>query len=797
MLLRKVPNLKVKHLNEPAFCDLLEYATLKDECIILKNGSLLQIYEIFPEDNNLKNEDELNHLRSYMDKCLLKLDGHWSINCDVLRLKSEHYYPFFQGQNKAALFFDKERIKAFKNKPYYESKFYLSLCYTGKNRAQRAVSSLFLKQMEASISKKELTLKVISDFRAQTKVISESLKACFDLKLLSVKKDFYLNSHEALSFIKYCICGKKTPVAIPYNNCYLDCLISNDDFVSGLTPKIGNKYIACIAIDGLPSESKFLILDKLSTLDFEYRFHTRFICMDALASRFSLEKYKRLWQQKRKGILAQIFNQNSSDYNAFAQEQLEDINKAQKLLDDGSEIFGRYTALILILDEDFKNLEIKALKAVHAIESLGFGARIETVNANEAYLGSLPGHNFYNVRRNLISSKILSDLLPLNAPNLGEKYSPNPLFGTKASALMQSYSQTLDPVFINLHDKDLGNSLVVGPPGTGKSVLLGQIMLNLLRYKDMQIFCFDKGYSFYGLGKACEANNINLSKNLCFCPLEFLETQEDLSFAEDFLETIFTLNEIELNTENRVEISDALKILQTNSKDKRTITDFSLMLSSRSLKEALLDYKIGQKAGFFDSESNIDLNNPFTIFECAEVFEYPKRFLIPLLKHIFNLIKRKFTGSTPGAIVLDEAWIMLKHNLFAKELLTWFKTLRKSNVSVILATQSLCDLEKSEIFETLLDCVKTRFFLPNPDAVSKPLIEAYLHFGLRESEILRISQGIKKRDLFLQKPDLFLNILNLIENKELRLLTQASAQSVPYIDKLLEKYGPTFYKEEF
>ncbi len=140
---------------------------------------------------------------------------------------------------------------------------------------------------------------------------------------------------------------------------------------------------------------------------------------------------------------------------------------------------------------------------------------------------------------------------------------------------------------------------------------------------------------------------------------------------------------------------------------------------------------------------------------------------------------------------------MLKHNLFAKELLTWFKTLRKSNVSVILATQSLCDLEKSEIFETLLDCVKTRFFLPNPDAVSKPLIEAYLHFGLRESEILRISQGIKKRDLFLQKPDLFLNILNLIENKELRLLTQASAQSVPYIDKLLEKYGPTFYKEEF
>ena len=37
--------------------------------------------------------------------------------------------------------------------------------------------------------------------------------------------------------------------------------------------------------------------------------------------------------------------------------------------------------------------------------------------------------------------------------------------------------------YLNLHQKDLGNTAVVGPPGSGKSVLLGSLILNLMRYK--------------------------------------------------------------------------------------------------------------------------------------------------------------------------------------------------------------------------------------------------------------------------------------------------------------------------
>jgi hypothetical protein len=46
-------------------------------------------------------------------------------------------------------------------------------------------------------------------------------------------------------------------------------------------------------------------------------------------------------------------------------------------------------------------------------------------------------------------------------------------------------------------------------------------------------------------------------------------------------------------------------------------------------------------------------------------------------------------------LVLDEAWIFLDHPLFAARIREWLKTLRKKNVAVLFATQSLADIASS------------------------------------------------------------------------------------------------------
>lgn len=52
-------------------------------------------------------------------------------------------------------------------------------------------------------------------------------------------------------------------------------------------------------------------------------------------------------------------------------------------------------------------------------------------------------------------------------------------------------------------------------------------------------------------------------------------------------------------------------------------------------------------------------------------------------------------NGTCGAIIIDEAWMMLANEEFSKQLITWIKTFRKHNVAIVLATQSINDLSKA------------------------------------------------------------------------------------------------------
>jgi type IV secretion system protein VirB4 len=58
------------------------------------------------------------------------------------------------------------------------------------------------------------------------------------------------------------------------------------------------------------------------------------------------------------------------------------------------------------------------------IQREGFTARIETVNTMEAWLGTLPGHPVPNVRRPLIHTANLADMLPLAGVWTGRRRTP-------------------------------------------------------------------------------------------------------------------------------------------------------------------------------------------------------------------------------------------------------------------------------------------------------------------------------------------------------------------------------------
>ncbi len=123
--------------------------------------------------------------------------------------------------------------------------------------------------------------------------------------------------------------------------------------------------------------------------------------------------------------------------------------------------------------------------------------------------------------------------------------------------------------------------------------------------------------------------------------------------------------------------------------------------------------------------------------------------VLPVLTWLFHRLEARFDGR-PSLLILDEAWIYLDNPLFAARIREWLKVLRKRNVSVIFATQSLADIADSTIAPAIIESCPQRIFLPNDRAIEPQAREAYERFGLNSRQIDLIAQATPKRHYYLQ-----------------------------------------------
>jgi len=103
---------------------------------------------------------------------------------------------------------------------------------------------------------------------------------------------------------------------------------------------------------------------------------------------------------------------------------------------------------------------------------------------------------------------------------------------------------------------------------------------------------------------------------------------------------------------------------------------------------------------------------------------HSKALVAPVLTYLFHKLEARFDGK-PTFLILDEAWVFLDDPMFADRIREWLKVLRKKNVSVIFATQSLADIANSPIAPAIIESCLSRIFLPNNRAMEPQQKEAY------------------------------------------------------------------------
>src|SRR3546814_6550755 len=116
---------------------------------------------------------------------------------------------------------------------------------------------------------------------------------------------------------------------------------------------------------------------------------------------------------------------------------------------------------------------------------------------------------------------------------------------------------------------------------------------------------------------------------------------------------------------------------------------------------------------------------------------------------LFHRIEQRFDGR-PTLLILDEAWSLFDDPLFAARIREWLKTLRKKNVAVLFATQSLADITESSIAPAIIESCPQRILLPNDRAIEPQSRQAYERFGLNDRQIELIARATPTRHYYLQ-----------------------------------------------
>lgn len=736
--------------------DLLLYDSLVDDgVLLLQDGALLAGWSFRGPDMASATHAEMAALSARLNS-VMRLGGGWMVQCDAVRGRAPEYPGHGAFPDPVTALIDEERRQQFSTEgSHYESEYFLTLTFLPPEETEERLKGFIF---EGKKEYKSSARKALDYFNSRIATFEDLFSSLFQVQRLKARRlvdgsGFPRFQDDLLRYVHRCVTMLDHPFDRPEIPAYLSDVLGSQDLVAGISPKVGRHHLRVVAIDGFPRLSFPGILGALDTLPIEYRWNTRAVVLDTEQARALLDKTRRKWRSRVRGWKDQLLRTETGPTNLYAQEMAVDAEEAMSVAASGDVQFCLYTTLIICFDENEARLEESAALVVKTVQNLGFACRVESVNALEAWRGSLPGDGYRNARRVVLHTLNLADMMPITAVWAGSRRNPSPLMPPNSPPLLYAATTGATPFRFNLHVGDLGHTLMVGPPGAGKSTFLGALTAQWFRYPRAQVFAFDKGYSLYVLTKAAggEFYDIGGEKtHWSFCPLKEIDTPSDVAWAVDWLEGLCTLQDFKVTPRERNALADAVGLLQNSP--TRTLTELCANVQDAEVREALQYYTLAGAMGhLLDADEDMLGNGRFLTFETEHLMNLGEKAVVAVLLYLFRRIEKRLDGS-PTLVPLDEAWVYLRHNLFRERVRDWLKTLRKLNGAVLLATQNLSDIFNSPIRDVVLESCPTKVLLPNAEAANPASRQFYESIGLNEREIEIVQKSIPKRQYYVASP---------------------------------------------
>jgi type IV secretion system protein VirB4 len=722
--------------------------------VVQKDGVLQKSFAFRGPDLEASAGIHVQNLSRHLSDSIKRLGTGWGVQFEVQRFVTREY-PGAVFDNLAAYLVDKERERAFKAwGKHFESSYYLTFVYKPPREITRkALSRLYTETGYESAMKEN-----VEYFLRHVEEVTGILEAHVMIAPL--------DNEETTAYLHSSVSGNRQYIEFPRDPVLLDRILPDQALETSLTMKLGEEYIPIVGVMDFPKETYPAIFDGLNKALLEYRWVTRYICLDKEEGIRRSEKAQKAHRSNKVGWLHSFISAASREpvkqVNGGAIVKEEDSAAAQIELDTDEVSLGLYTSNVMVWDRDLKRARAKAAAVGKTVQRAGFTCREETYNAFEAWKGMMPGNMTANIRALPLVSSTFSHVVPLSSiwAGMQENGFAEEISGTGLPHLVCSTREGT-PFFLNLNPRDVGHTTVWGPTGAGKSTLTNLLELQFLKYPRSRVIVLDKGRSarqpcMAAGGKYYEPGTAGVT----FQPLGELESEADRRWAAEYVETLLELQRVTVTPDMGAAIHDGITLMKDIPAVKRTLTTFCQTVNYQEretrrpvIKEGLRPYCLGGKYGtIFDAEeTNIGLTTRYVVLEMERLMNMGEGAVGAALAYIFHFIEKRFTGDLV-LLVLDEAWLFLKHPLFREKIEEWLKTLRKKHVFVVFATQDVSDAVKSPLCTTLIQQCHTKIFLADPMALNPAMAAAYRTFGLGEAEIETISGAVMKRDYLYTSP---------------------------------------------
>ena len=521
--------------------------------------------------------------------------------------------------------------------------------------------------------------------------------------------------------------------------------------------RVDDYYVKVLTLKEPSAQSFPLIFKRLLEVEANYYVTTEWIKEDSSKMRRVIQTKRRHFHNTKRSFASQVSLNDAPTQDVLLDDskesQVRELGEGIKEIELHGNYFGQFSLTVVIYDLDTAKVD-RACADFYKVFSV-HDAQLyeEKYNLLNAFLAAVPGNHVFNLRSLYLLNTNYADFSFLFTLHGGEPR--NAHLREEYLAVLETNHHT--PYYLNLHYRDVAHTMILGRTGAGKSFLLNFIITNLQKY-DPHTFIFDLGGSFESLTQLFGGSYVRVgleSEDFKINPFSLPPTKENLDFLALFLKVLIQGQRPgELDPATERDLFHQVENLYAVDPALRTLGVLANTLG-HDVASRLSKWTRGGQFGFlFDNAEDTISFSRFQCFDFQRMSQYPE-LLEPLLFYILHranaVIADRRISSVFKAFFIDEAWVFLKNPSVQRYVVEALKTWRKHNAAMVLSTQSLDELKRSDILDVIIESCATRIFLANPD-MDRDIYQRQFH--LNDNEVGLISGLIPKQQFLIKTPEL-------------------------------------------